>query len=112
MIDYVITLQPNGKMGIRIKKEIYDSLRTAMLGLLDKQPEISSQSFFGILNDQFVGELGDNTGWYLYQVKLDMQTRGIITTIHLRKRGTTKAIIKRLVNQLSARKVSATKNIE
>ena len=112
MIDYVITLQPNGKKGIRMKKEIYDSLKGAMLNLLENHPEISSQSFFGVLNDQFVGVLGDNTGWYLYQVKLDIQAKGIITTIHTRKRGRTKALIKRLVDQRSAWKFSTTKNFE
>jgi hypothetical protein len=49
-----------------------------MSGMLDNEARVSLPSFFEILHIRFVEQLGEEAGWYLYHLKLDLQTNGLI----------------------------------
>jgi hypothetical protein len=79
--DKIMTLHPQGKMGVNILKRRYDLISNFILGTLKQRGEITYQE----LNDLAVEELSDNfdgkIAWYIVTVKLDLEAREIIERI-------------------------------
>jgi galactokinase len=69
---------------IMIRQDVYDAIEAQMLDVLDKVEEMSSESLFGALHQHFVGKFGENVGWYLFQVKRDLEVRGLIKCEYIR----------------------------
>lgn len=93
-MEYMVTMQPDQRLGVRMKTDLYHSIKDHMLKVLESNDGVSSEYFFSILHREFAERLGDNTGWYLYQVKLDMEVRGLIRIEKPKKRGSGKRLIK------------------
>lgn len=89
-----------------MKSTLYDSIKAFILHMLENEREILFSTFLQKVHDQFVNDLGENTGWFLYHVKLDMETRGLIKHDRLTRKSTRQSMIK-LPPQTSGRKVSA-----
>jgi hypothetical protein len=102
-MEFLTTLHPGNKTGTRITNEVYNTIKDAILSLLLPHDGMPSAIFFGMLHKQLVGELGENTGWYIFQVKLDMEARGLIKSEFLKDSKNTKAIIKILKRKRSLR---------
>ncbi|MEO7992740.1 MAG: hypothetical protein ABI663_24525 [Chryseolinea sp.] len=76
-MDLLKTLKPNNKTGISMRTDLYEALKNKMIDLL-KEDGWHLHLFFRVLHEQFSNELGEETGWYLYHVKLDLETKGVI----------------------------------
>ncbi|MEL7002252.1 MAG: hypothetical protein AAFN93_05895 [Bacteroidota bacterium] len=79
--EKILTLHPQGKRGVNIKKEKYDQIREYILSVLNERKDIT----FNLLSDKAVEELSDTFDgkvlWYLVTVKLDLEARGEIERI-------------------------------
>lgn len=78
MSERIQTLHPAGKQGVNISKEKYETMKAAIIQVLQEQGEMT---FYG-LNDE-VGRLLEgifegSIGWYYTSVKLDLEARGVI----------------------------------
>jgi hypothetical protein len=79
---YVRTMHPYQRYGVRMNAEVYDVIRQFILNLLTKEEEITIEAFHEETHKQFNNLLGENTGWFVYHVKLDLEAKGLI--IHQR----------------------------
>jgi hypothetical protein len=77
-IDYFYTIHPGNKNGVKMRSCWYNEIKKYMLELLESQGEIPFMVFVQLVHTKFAGDLGENTGWHLYQVKLDLEARGIL----------------------------------
>lgn len=79
--EKVLTLHPEGKRGVNIKKKKYDQIREYVLSVLREKKDIT----FDQLSDKAVKELSDTFEgkilWYLVTVKLDLEARGEIERV-------------------------------
>jgi hypothetical protein len=85
-MQLVLTKKPDYKAGIKMPVEVYEAMKNEIMKLLHNEEMISLPSLFAILHPRFFDMLGEDTGWYLYHVKLDLQTRGAIK-VEFKKRG-------------------------
>jgi hypothetical protein len=74
----LLTKKPDYKEGIKMPVDIYEAIKNEIMKLLDQEDGVSLPSFFDFLHPLFSESLGEHTGWYLYHVKLDLQSRGAI----------------------------------
>ena len=97
---FVQTITPRQGNGVKMKSELYQSIRDAMIQiLLNERRGMTSETFFSLLHDKFAKTLGANTGWYIYQVKLDMEARGFIKSDADGKKRDSKPLIKYIEKQ-------------
>ena len=80
--------------GTKISSTIYKTIQHGMFELLEAHGEIPAHSFFRILHEQFADTIGENVGWYIYQVKLDMEAKGQIKSQRDKKKRNAVAVIK------------------
>ena len=95
-MEFIFTTKPDFKDGIRLPADVYNAIKNEMIELLDNEEGVPLPSFFEILHIRFAELLGEdeNVGWYLYHVKLDLQTRGLINVEYPKEGRTIKAVIK------------------
>ncbi len=99
-MEFVKTFHPHDKSGVKIRAELYQSIRDEMAAvLLAEENGMTSQLFFERMHERFVDTLGANTGWYLYQVKLDMEARGMISSEPLNRKRDSKPVLKFIEKQ-------------
>src|SRR5687767_14644894 len=94
--DYFKTLHPDGRSGVRMKASLYSAIKAFVLHILENEREILFSTFVQKVYDQFINDLGENTGWFLYHVKLDMETRGLIKHDRRTRKGARQSMIKLL----------------
>lgn len=79
--DKILTLHPQGKKGVNISREKYETIRAYILKTVKKHGKITYQQ----LNKMAIEELKDSfegsVGWYLVSVKLDLEARNMIERI-------------------------------
>ncbi|GAB4329360.1 MAG: hypothetical protein Kow00117_15400 [Phototrophicales bacterium] len=79
--EKILTLHPEGKQGVEIDKDKYDTIRQAILDVLNKQEDI----LFKELVQQVETAIGDtfdgSVRWYVTTVKLDLEARHIIERV-------------------------------
>lgn len=92
--EFVRTAHPKNIWGVRMKRCIYDAIKEFILTLLAKEKELTINSLIEKGYQHFVAELRENSGWYLYQVKLDLEARGLIKHQRRSKKSKKLVIIK------------------
>jgi hypothetical protein len=75
--EKILTKHPQGKTGRNINREIYDTLKAAILAALGKK-ELTHNELFEQLNQKLNGKFSGNISWYGETVKLDLEARKII----------------------------------
>jgi len=86
-VDF-ITRKSNTSAGITMPLDLYDAIKREMHLVLEGEEDgISLAAFYELLCSRFAKQLGPDTGWYLYHVKRDLETRGLIKIEHLKKNG-------------------------
>jgi hypothetical protein len=93
-MEFFLTTRPDLKVGIRMSVNVYETIKNEIIRMLDNNEGVPLLSFFEILHTRFSGVLGEEVGWYLYHVKLDMQTRGLITVEYSKGRRNMRPVIK------------------
>jgi galactokinase len=76
--DFVQTIQLEDKLGTRISRVHYQAIKDFMLSLLEDGAPISINALITITHNHFEATFKEQTGWYVYNVKLDLEARGLI----------------------------------
>ncbi len=78
--DKIQTRHPQGKRGVNISKDKYETVRTAMLTCL-RGKELTHTELFAALQRKLEGYLEGSISWYGETVKLDLEARQVIERI-------------------------------
>ena len=76
--EFVSTVQPQNKDGVRMKRDTYSALKKFILDQFESESEITATLLLHRGLEEFGKILGDLAAWHLYQVKLDLEARGLI----------------------------------
>jgi hypothetical protein len=74
--------------GIKIERSVYKAIHNGILALFENRDEIMPHEFFGTLHDQFTNIVNENVGWYIFQVKLEMEAKGLLKMKRASKKNT------------------------
>jgi len=71
-------LRPDGKKGVSIPEDQYESLRLFVLAQLDSRGDATLNELIERANDIFQDKIDSDLSWYVLQVKLDLEARDLI----------------------------------
>jgi hypothetical protein len=77
MEEKILTQHPSGKSGRNISKQAYETMKQAILSILQDK-ELTQTDLFDQLNKNLSGKFSGNISWYGETVKLDLEARNII----------------------------------
>lgn len=80
MDDRIQTLHPQGKRGVNIDKDKYETIREAILNVLEPVDEIAFRALPPAVAKQ-LPEFDGSVSWYTTTVKLDLEARGLIERV-------------------------------
>ncbi len=75
--EKILTKHPQGKSGVNINKQTYETMKSAILSALKKK-ELTHTELVGQLKKSLTGKFSGNISWYGETVKLDLEARKII----------------------------------
>jgi len=78
--EKILTKHPLGKSGKKINRQKYETLKDAILSVLQDE-ELTHTELFNKLNKSLKGKFPGNISWYGETVKLDLEARKIIERI-------------------------------
>lgn len=81
MEEKVLTLHPQGKKGVNISKQKYETIRQAILSILEEQEEILFKDLPAAVDRKLEGDFDGSISWYVTTVKLDLEARGLVIRI-------------------------------
>lgn len=76
----IVTKHPQGKKGVNISKEKYDTIKAAILECLRKR-ELSYTELVKCADEKLKRKFEGSINWYVEVVKLDLQARNAIERI-------------------------------
>ncbi len=79
--DKILTLHPQGKKGVNISREKYDTIRNFILKTIKKHGKITYQALNDLAEEKLSDNFAGSVAWYLVSVKLDLEARKIIERI-------------------------------
>lgn len=109
---FIRTIKPGSKPGVTIEKDTYQRIKNYMLQLLQGDESITVTSLISVCHEYFEGEFKHLTGWYIYNVKLDLEARGLINHQSIDKRRLKKKNYKSSNDKVRKDPVTTTVNIE
>jgi hypothetical protein len=77
--SYIITCHPIKHSGVRMKKNLYDSIVGFIISNIRSTGSLDLSALLNKSGDLFPQHA--NINWYIYQVKLDLEARGYIKII-------------------------------
>lgn len=77
----ILTMHPQGKKGVNISREKYDTIRTFILKTIKKHKQITYQKLNNLAIEKLTETFDGSVAWYLVSVKLDLEARKIIERI-------------------------------
>ncbi|MGZ9235383.1 MAG: DUF6958 family protein [Anaerolineales bacterium] len=81
MRDMIRTLHPQKKQGVNINREKYETIRKAILCVLQAQKEITFMRLSREVEKEVNGNFEGSINWYVTTVKLDLEARGEIKRV-------------------------------
>lgn len=81
MEEKILTLHPDGKQGVNINKEKYETIRQAILSILGDQRETLFKDLAAEVERKLESDFDGSISWYVTTVKLDLEARGLITRV-------------------------------
>lgn len=81
MKDTIRTLHPDKKQGVNISREKYETIRKAILCVLQQQKEITFMNLSRAVEKEVNGNFDGSVTWYVTAVKLDMEARGEVKRV-------------------------------
>jgi hypothetical protein len=81
MKNKIRTLHPEKKQGVNISREKYDTIRKAILCVMETQNEITFMNLSRAVEKEVNGNFEGSVTWYVTAVKLDMEARGEIRRV-------------------------------
>jgi len=79
--EKILTLHPEGKQGVNINKEKYETIRQAILSSLEEQQEILFKDLPADVERKLETGFDGSVTWYVTSVKLDLEARGLIIRV-------------------------------
>ena len=76
--ERIMTLHPQGRKGVSIAREHYDTVRDAILAALADDGEITFSELLDRTAQRLQGRFHGSPSWYTTVVKLDLEARGLI----------------------------------
>jgi hypothetical protein len=76
-----MTLHPQGKSGVNIDRDKYDTMRQAILDVVQDNGEITFQELTEDVRCNLAGKFDGSINWYVTTVKLDLEARGTVERI-------------------------------
>jgi hypothetical protein len=76
--DKILTLHPEGKQGVRISRDRYDTIRSAILEVLHNAGEMSFIQLNNAVQEKLAGQFDGSISWYVTTVKLDLEARRLL----------------------------------
>jgi hypothetical protein len=76
--EKILTLHPEGKMGVNILKRRYDLVNDFIILTLRQHGEITFKDLTDLAIESLTDTFDGKVNWYLVTVKLDLEARGII----------------------------------
>lgn len=93
-VEYVNTIHPmNGREEFRMKTVLYSAVKNFMLDLLQRDQKLYYSEFLEKVSQYFSHDLGQSTTWVAYRVKLDLEARGLIRHVNVKKRNRRESVI-------------------
>ena len=81
MEEKFLTLHPEGKQGVNINKQKYETIRQAILSIVAEQDQILFKDLPAAVDRQLQGNFDGSVSWYVTTVKLDLEARGLIVRV-------------------------------
>lgn len=81
MTERIMTLHPAGKTGVNIEKHKYDTIRSAILAIIEEGGTVPFKGLADAVAEHLDGNFDGSFGWYTTSVKLDLEARGLIERI-------------------------------
>lgn len=76
--ERILTLHPQGKKGVNIRKEKYDRFRESIIDILKTNEKMSRKELLQEVTLKVEDDFEGSVSWYFTTVKLDLQARGEI----------------------------------
>ena len=83
MEEKILTLHPDGKQGVNISKEKYETIRQAILSIIEEQKETLFKDLPAEVERKLEKDFDGSISWYVTTVKLDLEARGLIFRLAL-----------------------------
>ena len=80
MDEKILTLHPQGKKGVNISREKYETMKTALLEVLGKRA-LTHDELTAAVEKRMKGTFDGSIPWYMESTKLDLEARGVIERV-------------------------------
>lgn len=84
-MEKIMTLHPDGKKGVNLAKEKYDTIREFILNTLKETGELGFSELTHLANESLSSTFDGRVTWYVVTVKLDLEARGEIERVKGKK---------------------------
>ncbi len=81
MGERIKTLHPQGKQGVNIEKEKYDTVAAAILASIQAAGVLPFSDLAAAVTSRLPANFEGSIGWYTTTVKLDLEARGRIERV-------------------------------
>ena len=81
MAEKILTLHPEGKSGVNISKQKYDTVRASILDAVHAHGETTFKDLTENVRRKLEGKFDGSIPWYVTSVKLDLEARGLIERV-------------------------------
>ncbi len=82
MEDRILTVHPEGKQGVNIGRQKYNSMRQAIIDCLSQDAELTYSQLAIAVEERLAGQYDGSIRWYFTTVKLDLEARHIVQRTH------------------------------
>jgi len=82
----IMTLHPEGKKGVNLTREKYDTIREFILNTLRKNGELDFSELTRLANESLSSTFDGKVTWHVVTVKLDLEARGEIERVKGKKK--------------------------
>jgi len=84
-MEKIMTLHPEGKKGVNLTKEKYNTIREFILNTLKEAGELSFTELTLMANESLSETFDGKVTWYVVTIKLDLEARGEIERVKGKK---------------------------
>lgn len=78
--EKILTWHPEGRRGVYMARKDYDVIFDFICSALKAQ-ELTITELIAMADVQLAGSIDNDISWYILTVKLDLEARGLITTV-------------------------------
>lgn len=79
--ERIMTLHPEGQVGVNIAKDKYDVIADAIRKSLNRRRELTSLELITKVGEKLEGKFEGSIPWYVSTVELDLQARGVLERV-------------------------------